>query len=112
MNTKESSQILSMQNMDLRLRKVEATSQEILQYLSVIHRYITFETEDQIPMTDRLRKTSEKSEVPSDDGQVFLLPTRKKLIRSLTEVREDQKNLRDELCEEEEEEDITVSKLL
>lgn len=94
-NMKENNQTTAMQNLEFRLRKVEDASQDILQHLAVIHRFMATRTDEElppiaIPTTDRLRKTSERSEAAqSDDSHLSLQPIRRKPVRSLTEVRSD-----------------------
>lgn len=96
-NMKENNQTTTMQSLEFRLRKVEDASQDILQHLAVIHRFMATRTDDELippiaipPTGDRLRKTSERSEAgQSDDSHLSLQPIRKKPVRSLTEVRSD-----------------------
>uniref|UniRef100_A0A1Y1MC38 Transient receptor potential cation channel trpm n=2 Tax=Photinus pyralis TaxID=7054 RepID=A0A1Y1MC38_PHOPY len=92
-NTKENNQTSSMQSVEFRLRKVEEASQDILAHLAVIHRFMATRTNEELPpiqiVTDRTRKTSERSEAPSEESHLSVQPVRKKPIRSLTEVRPD-----------------------
>lgn len=93
---KENNQTTTMQNLEFRLRKVEDASQDILQHLAVIHRFMATRTDEELPpiaiptTADRTRKTSERSEAAqSDDSHLSLQPVRRRPLRSLTEVRSD-----------------------
>lgn len=92
-NTKENNQTTSMQSVEFRLRKVEEASQDILSHLAVIHRFMATRSNEELPPIpieqDRTRKTSEKSDVPSEDSHLSVQPLRRKPVRSLTEVRPD-----------------------
>ncbi|KAK4884574.1 hypothetical protein RN001_000845 [Aquatica leii] len=92
-NTKENNQTSSMQSVEFRLRKVEEASQDILSHLAVIHRFMATRTNEELPpiqiISDRTRKCSERSDAPSEDSHLSVQPTRRKPIRSLTEVRPD-----------------------
>lgn len=98
-NVKENNQTTSMQSLEFRLRKVEESSQDILNHLAVIHRFMaTRSSQTELPpplieatikSPDRFRRTSERSDAPSDDSHLSLQPMRRKPVRSLTEVRPD-----------------------
>lgn len=94
-NSKVNTHTSSTQSVEFRLRKVEESSQDILSHLAVIHRFMATRTNDDLPPinipiinTDRLRKSSERSDVSSKET-LLMQPTRKRPIRSLTEVRPD-----------------------
>ncbi|XP_071054078.1 transient receptor potential cation channel trpm isoform X4 [Onthophagus taurus] len=96
-NTKENCQTQTMQNLEFRLRKVEEASQDILEHLAVIHRFMATQTLEELPPIpvpgpDRIRKMSERSDAPSEDSHLSIQPPpviRRKPTRSLTEVRPD-----------------------
>lgn len=91
-NQKENLQVASVQNIEFRLRKVEEATEQILNHLAVIHRFMSTQTmfQDNIvtgsvgnlpPIIDpRIRTISEASD---------FAPGRRKFNRSLTEVHAD-----------------------
>lgn len=93
-NTKENSQIGTMQSLEFRLRKVEEVEEQILNQLAMIHRFMATRMVDELPevklVEERARKTSERSEGTSDnDSHLSVQPIRRRPTRSLTEVRPD-----------------------
>lgn len=100
-NLKENLQSISVQNMEFRLRKMEESTQQILNHLDVIHRFMSTHITSEnmagsmaniniplLPIDSRIRTMSE-----TDSSNVLALPTlqprARKFIRSLTEVRPD-----------------------
>lgn len=105
-NVKENLQSLSIQNMEFRLRKMEESTEQILNHLAVIHRFMSTHISNEnlqgsmvnipialpsvaavgAPMLDsRMRTVSE-----NDTSNTLLCPPKqKRFIRSLTEVRPD-----------------------
>lgn len=93
-NTKENSQFLSIQGLEFRIRKVEEIEEQILNQLTVIHRFMATRMVEDLPevklVEDRVRKISERSETTSEnDSHLSVQHARRKPTRSLTEVRPD-----------------------
>uniref|UniRef100_A0A8D8RA56 Transient receptor potential cation channel trpm n=1 Tax=Cacopsylla melanoneura TaxID=428564 RepID=A0A8D8RA56_9HEMI len=108
-NQKENSQNSSIQALEFRLRKLEDLSEQTLSTLSVIHRFMathsnasfgggsgghTLPTDVEArlglpPLSERLRKTSERSEIHSDQGDFVVVPPQRRRppTRSMTEIR-------------------------
>lgn len=104
-NVKENMQSLSIQNMEFRLRKMEESTEQILNHLAVIHRFMSTHISNEnlqgsmvnIPITlpsaavgppmldSRMRTVSENETT----NMLLCPPKQKRFIRSLTEVRPD-----------------------
>lgn len=101
-NVKENLQSISVQNMEFRLRKMEESTQQILNHLDVIHRFMSTHISSEnmagsmaninippLPVLDTRTRTMSEN----DSSNVLALPTlqprARKFIRSLTEVRPD-----------------------
>lgn len=60
-----------MQNLEFRIRKVEEIEEQILNQLTVIHRFMATRMVDDLPdvklIEDRVRKISERSETTSEN---------------------------------------------
>lgn len=128
-NTKENNQMVSMQGLEFRMRKVEEVEEQILNQLAMIHRFMATRMTDDIPEVrlteERPRKISERSDAPSDGesqgggggGNNFIPPVRRRPTRSLTEVRPDAYIFDDGLHfevrtveEQDEDDDVSISK--
>ena len=99
-NIKENLQSISVQNMEFRLRKMEESTEQILNHLAVIHRFMSTHISSEnvqgsmaninfpiAPLDSRIRTMSE-----NDSNVLALPPTQprsRKFNRSLTEVRPD-----------------------
>ncbi|XP_063221522.1 transient receptor potential cation channel trpm isoform X3 [Bacillus rossius redtenbacheri] len=110
-NIKENSQSSSIQSVEFRLRNLEELSQQTVQHLAVIHRFMATHVKDPLSAdildvkmaAERLRRCSDRSEDTkvasevSDPSDKLLLPpgfnkdnlARRRPTRSLTEVRPD-----------------------
>jgi transient receptor potential cation channel subfamily M member 3 len=101
-NTKENLQSISVQNMEFRLRKMEESTEQILNHLAVIHRFMSTHISSEnvegslanitfaIPPPPADHRTRTFSE--NDTSNVIMLPPPprlRKFNRSLTEVRPD-----------------------
>ncbi|XP_077298276.1 transient receptor potential cation channel, subfamily M isoform X2 [Arctopsyche grandis] len=104
-NQKENFQITSIQGVEFRIRKLEELSDQIMNHLAVIHRFMathphmggrggstdTLSVEPPPLKThDRLRRFSERSEVASDgEGGPPINVPRRRITRAYTEARPD-----------------------
>lgn len=86
-NQKENLQVASVQNIEFRLRKVEESTEQILNHLGVIHRFMSTHT----PVTGSVGQLNPppdtRSRTISEPSDAF--HGRRKFNRSLTEVRSD-----------------------
>ncbi|KAL7047046.1 hypothetical protein ACKWTF_002774 [Chironomus riparius] len=109
-NTKENLQVLSIQNMEFRLRKMEESTEQILNHLAVIHRFMSTHINDDndiaqgsianlsFPHPLDVHRNRTVSENDSGNMLTSIMPTTaaaafdrrpRKFNRSLTEVRPD-----------------------
>lgn len=100
-NVKENLQSISVQNMELRIRKMEESSEQILSHLAVIHRFMSAHISSSeniqgsagnlnfpVPAVDNRIRTLSENDTATVLG--LLPPPRiRKFNRSLTEVRPD-----------------------
>lgn len=109
-NTKENLQVLSIQNMEFRLRKMEESTEQILNHLAVIHRFMSTHIHNEnvqgsvanlsFPIPIDIQRNRTMSENDSSNLLTSVLPITaavaapydrrpRKFNRSLTEVRSD-----------------------
>ncbi|XP_044737220.1 transient receptor potential cation channel trpm isoform X2 [Chrysoperla carnea] len=92
---KENTQQNAIQSIEFRLRKIDEVAEQTVAHLAVIHRFMATHIQDQeLPeikvVTERFRKASERSDgIPEGDSHLSLHPPRRRVGRSLTEVRPD-----------------------
>ncbi|XP_017773710.1 PREDICTED: transient receptor potential cation channel trpm isoform X3 [Nicrophorus vespilloides] len=92
-DTKVNTQGTLLQNIEFRSRKIGEAFNELAE---MMHRFLAAKRMSDDKQTlapdrtgDRLRRSSERSDAPSDDSHGLLQPLRKRPTRSLTEVRPD-----------------------